>query len=307
MKHEQVIPDSDLIKSYQRTGNIWKTADEYGISGQSVYARLNKLGIVKHINYWTEEDDAILLQKYVLYKMSGRLDELAKELGRTKQFVCRKAKRLGLTDNKLKFIPEEARLKIGERTKTWIRERGHPRGMLNHNHSLKTKEKLSSTSIKMWKDPNSYFNSDENKQRLSDLLHLRRINNTVNLFSNRGKHPVIIDNIKYVFKSSWEYEIALRLQKLKLEGSIKHWKYESKHFLFEDIKRGYRSYCPDFEVCLLDDEHLYIEVKGWKMEKSMKRIELFKERYPNVKFYLLDEHEYKKIISESDYLRRRCI
>ena len=43
------------------------------------------------------------------------------------------------------------------------------------------------------------------------------------------------------------------------------------------------------------------------MPTSMKRIEMFRERYPQVKFYLIDGKEYGKILSQSDYLRRRCV
>jgi hypothetical protein len=60
-------------------------------------------------------------------------------------------------------------------------------------------------------------------------------------------------------------------------------------------------------VSLIDGGKMYIEVKGWKMPSSMKRIEMFRERYPNIKLYMIDEREYKKVISESDYLRRCCV
>lgn len=39
----------------------------------------------------------------------------------------------------------------------------------------------------------------------------------------------------------------------------------------------------------------------------MKRIEMFRERYVDVKFCLIDEYEYRKIISEGDYLWRCCL
>lgn len=44
-------------------------------------------------------------------------------------------------------------------------------------------------------------------------------------------------------------------------------------------------------------------VKGWKSEVGMKRLSMFKERYPNIKLYLIDETEYKNVISKTDYLR----
>ena len=76
MKHEQIISSSPskrvsneiLIDSYSRTGNIWKTAKEVGICGQSVHERLKKLGIVRRINLWSTDDDKILLNEYKKYK-----------------------------------------------------------------------------------------------------------------------------------------------------------------------------------------------------------------------------------------------
>lgn len=301
------IDDNTLIELYKKHGNVWKVGVEVGLSGQQVYSRLKKMGIVKRINLWTKADDEVLKEKYITYKTANNLDVLAKELGRTKQFICRKARALGLTDRNNKVMSERARKKISDNTKRYIKEKGHPKGNLGHTHSKETRAKLSSASKKLWANPNSIVNSDSFRQRLSDNLHNMKMNGKINVFSIRGDHKVVIDSKDYTFKSSWEVEVAKRLQALVDNGYILEWQYESKHFDFQDMKRGTRSYCPDFDVELIDRTHLYIEVKGWEMPQSMKRIEMFRERYPEVKFYLIDKKEYGKIISESDYLRRRCI
>lgn len=309
MKHEpqKSVSDTLLIESYLRTGSVWKTAGEFGLCGQNVYERLNKLGVVKHMNLWTEAENQRLLDDYLKYKEENRLDKLAEELGRTKQFICRKAKLLGLTNNKKRHLAQQTRLKLSEAKKEWLKTHEHPRGYLGHKHSKETLKKMSLAISNAWKDPNSVFNTDDFRQKQSDNLHLRKINGEIDAFSIRGKFPTIIGDSYYVFKSSWEKTIAEQLQTLKNQQVIQKWEYESKHFIFHDIKRGIRSYCPDFEVTLADGNKMYIEVKGWKMDSSMKRISMFIERYPNVKFYLLDSDEYQRIISESDYLRRRCV
>ena len=301
------VSDEMLVKSYSITGSVWKTAKEVGMCGQSVYERLNKLGIVKKMKLWTSDDDKRLCEDYVSYKKENKLDELAQQMGRTKQFICRKAKILGLTNPQDKQLSSSVKSKLSVAAKKWIKEKGHPRGYLGHKHSEETRRKLSAASLKSWNNPLSIVNSDEFRQRLSDNLHNRKMNDSIYVYSNRGDHHIVLGEKDYVFKSTWEVEIAKRLHALFCSGYILRWSYEARHFDFADIKRKVRSYCPDFEVVALSGEVFYIEVKGWKMKASMQRIELFKERYPYIKLYVIDEKEYGKILSNSDYLRRRCV
>lgn len=300
------VTDEVLVASYSRTGNVWKTAVEVGVCGQTVYERLSKLGVVRKMNLWTADDDKVLLKEYARHKMENTLDELARSLGRTKQFICRKARVLGLTNAKEKVMSERSRLKLSESTKRWVSEHGHPRGFLGHKHGDATRKKLSERSHSSWCDPNSAHHSDFCRQKRSDNLHKMKMDGVLSVYSRCGDHVIDINGIRYTFKSSWEVEVAKRLQMLVDEGVIKGWGYEVKHFNFDDMKRGMRSYCPDFEVVLCDDSLMYIEVKGWKMPKAMKRIAMFRERYPDVKLYIIDEDEYSKVLSEGDYLRGRC-
>jgi hypothetical protein len=50
---------------------------------------------------------------------------------------------------------------------------------------------------------------------------------------------------------------------LQLKRQIARWLYESRTFWFETIRRGVRSYKPDFEVTMPDGSTYFIEVKGW--------------------------------------------
>ena len=70
------------------------------------------------------------------------------------------------------------------------------------------------------------------------------------------------------------------------------------------MKRYTRSYCPDFEVELLNGDTIYIEVKGYYLGNSKERIAMFRERYKQVKLIIIDKDEYNKMLSESDYFRR---
>jgi hypothetical protein len=96
------VTDQQLAASYARTRSVWTTAKEVGMCGQSVHERLVKLGLNNHSNVFTEAEKKLLQQRYVLAADAGRLAELAAEMGRTKQFICRQARELGLTDRKRK-------------------------------------------------------------------------------------------------------------------------------------------------------------------------------------------------------------
>lgn len=64
---------------------------------------------------FTKEENERLKRSYLEYKRRGKLAELAQEMQRTKQFICRKARSLGLTDRKRKaawnafwkYMPED--------------------------------------------------------------------------------------------------------------------------------------------------------------------------------------------------------
>ncbi len=70
------------------------------------------------------------------------------------------------------------------------------------------------------------------------------------------------------FRSSWEYYYAIFLEKLRQERKIIDWRHEPKCFWFEGIKRGVRSYLPDFCVLHLNNTEEWAEVKGYYDSKS---------------------------------------
>lgn len=90
--------DAEILSAYERLGSVWKTADELGMCGQSVHERLVRMGANKPVNVFTDAEKEILMREYIPYKDAGKLDTLAAKMGRTKQFICRKAGELGLTD-----------------------------------------------------------------------------------------------------------------------------------------------------------------------------------------------------------------
>ena len=111
----------------------------------------------------------------------------------------------------------------------------------------------------------------------------RRMNGSYNAIaqysnSRKGKRA---DLKNTYFRSSWEANAAriLNLQK-------RNWLYETKTFWFENIKRGCRSYTPDF---YLPNENIFIEVKGWWDQKSKTKMKRMKKYYPNIVIEIWDK------------------
>ena len=93
------------------------------------------------------------------------------------------------------------------------------------------------------------------------------------------------------FRSAWEANIARYLNFLLKIKQIKSWEYEPDTFWFKKIKRGTRSYTPDFKI----NGDYYIEVKGYMDDKSKTKLKRMAKYYPNIKIEILDETRYRKI------------
>jgi hypothetical protein len=104
---------------------------------------------------------------------------------------------------------------------------------------------------------------------------------------------VVGDKQPIYFRSSWEYYYSIFLEKLKLEKKIIDWKHEPKTFWFEGIKRGVRSYLPDFCVTHLDGSEEWAEVKGFFDCKSQTKMKRMAKYYPNVKIRLVGADWFK--------------
>jgi hypothetical protein len=96
------------------------------------------------------------------------------------------------------------------------------------------------------------------------------------------------------FRSTCEYYYAIFLEKLKQEKKIIDYKHEPKCFWFEDIKRGVRSYLPDFCVTHLNGTEEWAEVKGYFDSKSQTKMKRMAKYYPEVKIRLVGADWFKQ-------------
>lgn len=102
------------------------------------------------------------------------------------------------------------------------------------------------------------------------------------------------DSKPIYFRSSWEYYYSLFLEKLKKEGKIIKWEHEPQAFWFENIKRGVRSYLPDYRVTHLDGKIEYVECKGYMDDKSRTKLRRMAKYYPEIKMRLVDKEWFMK-------------
>lgn len=177
-----------------------------------------------------------------------------------------------------------------------VHDNGHPRGFLGKKHSQKSREKMSKASKRAWEDTSSKFHSEGFRQKKSDRMKKARAKGLIRNPYSRTKSGKRKDLDLFV-RSTWEANYARYLNFLISSGAIKKWEYEPDRFEFP-IKRGTRSYTPDFKITNPDGSIEYHEVKGWMDKKSKTRLKRMAQYYPDVKLVVVDGKSYKEIEKE---------
>ena len=284
------VSDEILLESYSRLRNIWKVAEEVGLCGQSVQERLVKLGVKRNNPQFTDKEVEHLKSHYTQYLLNGELQKLADEMGRTKPFICRKAKLLGLTDLRRKrsllanYKPPKP---------DWVKNK-HPRGMAGKKHTQATLDKVSLASIAS----QAKINADPDRRAEISKKQVETKMKRGNLVRERHKTTWkggwrLIGSLNKYYRSRWEANYARYLQWLKERGEITEWAHESKVFWFEGIKRGCVSFLPDFEITNNDGSIVYHEVKGWMDDRSKTKIKRMAIYFPEVSLTIIDAKWFK--------------
>lgn len=268
------------------------------------------------MNNWSEKEDSMLLEYYQDTPSDKfSVDEIAIIIGRSVNAISNRASKLGVRrSGRKKNAQTKARMKkaqlelcknpdhldrLKKQARDFSQNNEHPRGMKGKAHSAETKLIISEESKKRWADPKSKFNTEEYRQMLSDNSSQARIRELrqgkSNLHTNaRGGRRPDLDN-RY-FRSGWEANIARYLNFLVSHNEIHRWQYEPDTFWFEKIKRGTRSYTPDFKIWDKEDaDPYYWEVKGYMDKKSQTKLKRMAKYYPSVTIELVDSTRYKAI------------
>lgn len=127
-------------------------------------------------------------------------------------------------------------------------------------------------------------------------MHRAGIIGRGNAYSSAKRGWFIDGDRKYFMRSSWEMNYACYLNFLIEHKEIRGWDYEAETFWFDAIKRGVRSYTPDFKVELMNGEYEYHEVKGWMDAKSATKLKRMAKYHPEIKMVLVDAEQYKAIM-----------
>lgn len=281
--------DAQLVDAYGKGASVWQVAARFGMCGQAVHERLERLGLTRHIRVFTEAEVERLRAMYAtgVSRGDGKLAALAAALGRTKPYLCRQAKKLGLTDNGRGLTPELAQ-RTGERTKTRWALHDHPRGMLGKKHTQKTKDRLSKANTGRPMPSASVMKSLKTKA----AKYGRAAHNGLASRSWKAGWRVI-GGARIYARSRWEANYARYLEHLRSLGKIEKWEHEPETFWFEPVESGCRSFLPDFRVTEIGGHVAYHEVKGWMDERSRTTIRRMAEFHPSVTLHVLDAVWYR--------------
>lgn len=292
------------------TKSIEDIALHLGRSRSAVRNKRYELQLPLSVTPWTDSEINALEDLYLNAGSVGvlRLKEFAESVGRPKSSVCRKAKLLGLETSYSRKKVDERKIRVPkfatdaerkkakiESTQKYIAAHGHPRGMAGKSHTQETKDRLRQTSLAFRATLSSNEAGDiAAKAMQTTFAKYGRLGPQVKRGSWKAGWREIGDKRNY-YRSKWEANYGRYLQWLKEQGEILDWEHEPETFWFEAIKRGVRSYLPDFRVTENDGSTLLHEVKGWMDARSKTTIKRMAKYHPQETLIVIREKQYKEI------------
>ncbi len=175
--------------------------------------------------------------------------------------------------------------------------------MANQKEAVRTKVVSSECAtcgkkIEFWQSSKRKFCSSacsaanvENKKKR--VAALRANGRSPKLYSRCNSQWVEVGGKRAYCRSSWEANYARYLEWMKVRNEISDWLHEPETFWFEKIRRGVRSYLPDFKVVLTDGTIEWHEVKGWMDAKSKTKLRRMKKYYPSETVIVRDQKWFK--------------
>lgn len=295
-----------LWAMYLRLGSVHKVAKELGTFGNRIHQNLIKAGYRLRHSRWTKEEDQTLTEFYARDTEEFSVPVIAKQLNRTEDAITLRAGQLRLTKKNRK---NNSGAKLNMKNAHAARPNKYPgfnKGRKFGPLSDLQKEKLSAALKAKWdnaKATSTIWMSESGRQKSSDRMTRRQHSGEIRGGYNRAAGG-FREDIGIFVRSSWEANIARYLNWMVKIGAVIRWEYESETFWFENIKRGTRSYTPDFKIWFSKEPNspVFWEVKGWMDQKSRTKLDRMGRMYPDVKIVVIGNTEYKAISSESRHV-----
>jgi hypothetical protein len=302
------VEDEQYLRANYLAKSIPELVEVMRRSQRAIISKASLLGVAKTSRWRPAE----IQQLKAVYGTAGSdgvlgLSALAKQLGRDKANVCRKAKELGLvtSPNRRRVHERKVRLpkyqddesrRIGSSAarREWIRVNGHPRGALGLRHSAKVKAVIAEKSRQRWEN----MTKAERDAQVNHALRMRAAVGSIAPKVSRGSWKAgwrEVGGRRIYFRSRWEANYAFYLEWLKSLKQIADWEHEPHTFWFEGVRRGCVSYLPDFKITNLDSSHEWHEVKGWMDARSKTVLARMAKYFPSEKIVLIAEKQYKAI------------
>jgi hypothetical protein len=301
MSDVAAMPDVDVLwRMYQQEGSVHRVGSMLGATGDTVWARLRKAGYKLQKSNWSVEETAALRAYYAdTPALDFDLKTFAASLGRPYYGVAIRAGRLGL-GNPHRGQSSATVDKMRSRMREQWKSQPHPRGMAGKKHTPEVCARMAMVSRERWeiaKATDTGLMAPEVRQKRSDsMAHQQRTNPRLRAGYSRGKQGRRPDLGGIFFRSSWEANYARYLEMLRQDGKIGGWQFEPETFWFLEIKRGVRSYLPDFKIARTGGRSSYfVEVKGWMDPKSATKISRMRKYYPDVELEVVDQKRYRLI------------
>lgn len=253
-------------------------ANAFGRSYYSVALKISRMGLGSFVR---EPDEAELAKRSEV--------QLARWEGMTLEERRAKCPALLAWSGKTfkgKHHSAETKRQLSELVAAHWKEHGHPRGMLGKHHTEEVKAILSASQ------KGKIIPEELIKRR----LHAKAAKGTL-LGPRKGSWKAgwrIIGGKRIFARSRWEANYARYLEFQKVHAQIKEWEHEATTFWFEEIKRGARSYTPDFRITNNDGTIEYHEVKGWMDSRSKTTIRRMGIYHPHTVLKVFDADWFKR-------------
>lgn len=249
---------------------------------------------------WSPAEDTALADLYS-QMISGALrhEDVAERMGRTPAACACRAQQLGIAQPRGKHFrspaktyqpstrtPEELSVLQSEKAMAWHAQNVHPLKGKPVPNDVRQRISAANTGRKV--PPERVEKAL--KTRLARFGSLAPKNGRGSWKSGWRE----VSGKKLYARSRWEANYARYLQFLKQAGQVSEWEHEPETFWFDNIKRGCRSYLPDFRVTLPDGAVEYHECKGWMDARSKTKIKRMAKYHPAVVLVVRDSTWFKQ-------------